>query len=546
MLHPFTRLRGSVRAKLTLWNTVTFAAVLACIGIAFRVLAQGYLLSGLDREMRAHAGHVPAASSQIMITTSMPTEAMGQAIGGNSWPDSATGTTDIKGLNLKMKVLEKKSIFVSATAPKSSRVEVVKMHDMLDGDSSGLFQSRTFSLDGTPKPSSLLSAFSNSVSMIHVEGSASGETLHAQAYRPWDSEGFAEASHGVETVRTVESEGERLRVLSRPLREGEQITGVRQVATSVTPMDRDLAGLTRSLFLLLPPALVIALFAGLFLTGKALSPVKALTHAAREIRPDQLTRRLPLNGTDEFDELAATFNSALGRVELAFNERERMVAQLQRFTGDASHELRTPLTTIKANTTVALADAVPSEEHVHALRKIDRAADRMTGLVEDLLLLARFDGLKAPLDARPISILLAAEEAIEMLPEAQPIIDVSGCSAEIRIAGEHGHIVRLLRNLLENARRFTPEDGQITVHALRLGSQVEIRVADTGSGVAPEHLPYLGERLFRIDSARNRSHGGAGLGLAICRSIAERHNGSLQVQSEPGKGTTVIVTLPAA
>jgi signal transduction histidine kinase len=75
---------------------------------------------------------------------------------------------------------------------------------------------------------------------------------------------------------------------------------------------------------------------------------------------------------------------------------------------------------------------------------------------------------------------------------------------------------------------------------------VEIRVADTGSGVAPEHLPYLGERLFRIDSARNRSHGGAGLGLAICKSIAERHNGSLKLQSEPGKGTTVIITLPAA
>ena len=170
----------------------------------------------------------------------------------------------------------------------------------------------------------------------------------------------------------------------------------------------------------------------------------------------------------------------------------------------------------------------------------------MTALVEDLLLLARFDGIQAPLDARPVSVRLVAEEAIEMLPDVRPVIDIGACPGQIMVLAESGHIVRLLRNLLENSRKFTPDEGSIEVRAAQLGQNVEIRVVDSGSGIAPEHIPFLGERLFRADTARSRSHGGAGLGLAICKSIAERHGGTLKFVSTPGSGTTVIVTLPSA
>lgn len=186
--------------------------------------------------------------------------------------------------------------------------------------------------------------------------------------------------------------------------------------TPLGQVNRDINGLTRMLLFILPLALLVAVGTGVFLTDRALRPVKALTQAATRIRPDQLAQRLPVSGADEFDALASTFNRALDRVELAFQERKRMMEQLRRFTGDASHELRTPLTTIKTNTGVALAEAQPSQEHIHALRQIDLAADRMTSLVQDLLLLTRADADQAPLALRPLSLAEVAAEAVEMLP----------------------------------------------------------------------------------------------------------------------------------
>jgi signal transduction histidine kinase len=540
---PWYRLRGSVRARLTLWNTVTFAAVLVCIGISFRLLAQAYLLSGLDRELHAHTDvQTGAVTNQILVLTT-------DFIARTGRDQTATITTKSHGQTIApvgVNIVQGNRLSIEDSAARPTRAEVTRVHETLQGDPTGQFQYRSFNLDGKPQQASLVSTINSLGGEVRLDTVGDNQAPGLAAYRPWDADGFSAASRGSVVTNTVTSEGDMLRVLSRPIREGNQITGVRQIATSLSPLHRDLNGLTRSLFLLLPPALIIALLAGLFLTNKALSPVKSLTVAARQIRPDQLTRRLPLNGTDEFDELAATFNSALGRVESAFKDRERMVAQLQRFTGDASHELRTPLTTIKANTTVALSETHPSEDHLHALRKIDRAADRMTALVEDLLLLARFDGIQAPLDARPVSVRQLAEEAVELLPEARPAIDIAACPGQLMVLAEPGHIVRLLRNLLENSRKFTPEEGLIEVRATQLAQSVEIRVVDSGSGIAPEHLPFLGERLFRADTARSRSHGGAGLGLAICKSIAERHGGTLKFVSTPGSGTTVIVTLPSA
>ena len=540
---PWYRLRGSVRARLTLWNTVTFAAVLVCIGVSFRLLAQSYLLSGLDRELHAHTDvQSGAVTNQILVLTT-------DVIATTGSDKTATITTNSRGETgppMGVNIVQGKRLSIAGSATQPTRAEITRVHETLQGDPTGQFQSRSFNLDGKPRQASLVSTINSLGGEVRFHTERDAQLPGLAAYRPWDADGFAAAAHGSVVIDTVTSEGDTLRVLSRPIREADQITGVRQIATSLSPLQRDLNGLTRSLFLLLPPALFIALLAGLFLTSQALSPVKSLTMAARQIRPDQLTRRLPLNGADEFDELAATFNSALSRVESAFNERERMVAQLQRFTGDASHELRTPLTTIKANTTVALEEPLPSQDHLHALRKIDRAADRMTALVEDLLLLARFDGIQAPLDARPVSVRLVAEEAIEMLPDVRPVIDIGACPGQIMVLAESGHIVRLLRNLLENSRKFTPDEGSIEVRAAQLGQNVEIRVVDSGSGIAPEHIPFLGERLFRADTARSRSHGGAGLGLAICKSIAERHGGTLKFVSTPGSGTTVIVTLPSA
>jgi two-component system OmpR family sensor kinase len=269
--------------------------------------------------------------------------------------------------------------------------------------------------------------------------------------------------------------------------------------------------------------------------------VKELTGAAAGIRPDQLSRRLPVSGTDEFDELAATFNGVLGRVETAFAERERAIAQLRRFTADASHELRTPLTTIKANTGVALTEAEPSPEHVHALRQIDRAADRMTALVQDLLLLARSDAGQLSFDLANVSLQEVVRDAVESLPDGpQAPITVEGCEATV--CGDREHLRRLFLNLLQNAVRHTSASGTITVTVEATSGRPAVRVRDTGAGIAPAHLPHLGQPFYRADAGRNRKHGGAGLGLAICRSIAAAHHATLTIESTPAVGTTVTVT----
>ena len=126
-----------------------------------------------------------------------------------------------------------------------------------------------------------------------------------------------------------------------------------------------------------------------------------------------------------------------------------------------------------------------------------------------------------------------------------PILIAVG-EESLRVVGNEEELIRLFVNLLENARRYTPADGQITLEARREGVEAVVTVRDTGCGIAPEHLPHLGERFYRVDPSRARPDGGAGLGLSICRSIVEAHGGALAFESEVGAGTAVTVTLPSA
>jgi signal transduction histidine kinase len=410
-------------------------------------------------------------------------------------------------------------------------------------DVSGQFLYRSFDLKGQP----ISPAESNIPFQIpfHGDNEPAVQRQSAPHYRPWDLATFAEAARGRSRFADIISNGARMRLLSIPLVHEERIAGVVQIAAPLAQLDRDIAGLTHALLLVLPMSLLVAVIAGIFLTQRALRPVKEMTRAAAGIRPDQLSRRLPVTGLDEFSELAFTFNGALDRVENAFIDRERAIAQLRRFTADASHELRTPLTTIKTNTGVALTDTEPSAEHIHALRQIDRAADRMTALVQDLLLLARSDAGQLTLELAPVSLPEVIQDAVDSLPGTNraPIeVEVSGTDG--MVAGDYEHLRRLFLNLLQNAIRHTPPDGKIAVSIEKAPGGLAARVRDTGSGIAPEHLPHVGQPFYRADSGRNRKYGGAGLGLAICSSIAAAHRASMNVASIPGSGTAVTVTFP--
>ena len=308
-----------------------------------------------------------------------------------------------------------------------------------------------------------------------------------------------------------------------------------QRSESLAQVYAELNRLTRTLLTMIPIALLIAGAGGMFLTGRALAPIRAVTQAAGRIGVEDLSERLPVRGKDEFAKLEETFNGMLARLEASFERQKRFVA-------DASHELKTPLTVIKANSSLALTDPDLTPDYRETLVEIDRAADRTARIVQDLLLLARTDHGQLPLKESevPLETLFTGtvSEARKLYTDgAQISVQVS----KEAVWGDAHLLHRLLLNLLDNALRHTPKDGMVQVTALTDG----FSVSDSGEGISPEHLAHLGERFYRVDSARARTGGGTGLGLAISRAIAEAHGGTLEIQSELGKGTTLRVTLAA-
>ena len=359
-----------------------------------------------------------------------------------------------------------------------------------------------------------------------------------------DPEGFREALQGRTHRGIVMALGEPMRVLSKPLPKEGPPDGVVQAPYPLTDMYIAIEGLDHALLLLAPFGLLGAGLAGAFLTDQVLRRVRRLTQAAGRIGAQELSERLPAAGNDEFSELAQTFNSLLGRLQAAFQKQERLIEQQRRFTADASHELKTPLTIVKGNSGFLLSSSRTDEASKPAIQEIDQAADTMSRLVQDLLLLARSDD--GQLGSHPIELLVSevVQRAISRLGSRSGAVIRQNIPTDLTVRGNEQELLRLFTNLLGNAVNYTPIEGRILVTATQEGHDVRITVTDNGIGIAPEHLPHLGERFYRVDTARTRSEGGTGLGLSICRSIVQAHHGDLTIQSQLGVGTQVTVTLP--
>jgi two-component system, OmpR family, sensor kinase len=338
-------------------------------------------------------------------------------------------------------------------------------------------------------------------------------------------------------------DGERYRVLTIPVVEDERVTGVIQAARELRDVDLLRATTTRTLLIFLPLALLVAGAGAFFLANRALRPIAHLTSAAAQITAHDLSRRLNVEGNDEFAELAQTFDEMVARLDNAFKQLESTLDQQRRFTADASHELRTPLTRLRLVTSRALAESQSEEELRAALRTADAAAVAMAKLVDQLLVLARADagGLSAQnclLDLRVV-----AAEAVP--PHLNARIQVDLGDEPVNVLGDQDHLSRLVANLLENALRHT-KVGAITIGVNSTGEEATLFVSDEGEGIAAEHLPKIFDRFYRADAARHHAGGGTGLGLAICKSIAEAHGGRMEVESTLGVGTSVKLFLPLA
>ena len=365
------------------------------------------------------------------------------------------------------------------------------------------------------------------------------------ASMPWDPDTFPQSARGLEVYSPIRVGSQSVRVFSVPIRLHDHVIGVVQTAAYLTEANAELAHLTRALLTLIPLVLLIAGAGGTLLTGGTLRPIRNITQAANRISAESLSGRLTVSGNDEFSELSSTFNRMLERLEGAFQKLTVAYEQERRFTADASHELRTPLTVIKAHTSLSLDGQPTAAEYRESMEAIDLAVDRTNRLVQSLLLLARSDAGRLQLCLSPVSLAeLGAKAAQVTQKTADAAIKICIPDDVPSIEGDPEALLQVLTNVFANAARHTPAGGEITLTARGDETDVVLTVADTGEGIAAEHLPHLFERFYRVESSRSRGKGGTGLGLAICREIIQAHHGTITIKSAVGQGTAVHVRLP--
>jgi heavy metal sensor kinase len=312
-----------------------------------------------------------------------------------------------------------------------------------------------------------------------------------------------------------------------------------QVGVSLAPTEAALRRYRHLLLYSLPVALVVAALTAWGLGGVALSPLVHAADAARTIDVRSLGTRLPVRGTgDELDQLVAAFNGTLERLDMA-------VGEMRQFSAALAHELRTPLAILRGELELALRQCRDQPQvFANQLEEIDR----LKRLIDQILTLARAESGQIALTMTPVNI---GDLATSLVDQLQPVADARGLelSCERRgvviVNGDAGWLQRLLINLLDNALKFTPEGGRVTLGVSREGRAARMTVSDTGVGMSPEDARRAFDRFFRADPARSSTTEGAGLGLSLAQWIVQSHNGTITLESSPGAGSTFTVTLPA-
>lgn len=342
------------------------------------------------------------------------------------------------------------------------------------------------------------------------------------------------------TLRTVQSGGHSWYLYDERITvEGYGDLWVRTV-TAADTVDSTIGALWRWALLVLPVFVVLAAVCGYLVTRRAFAPVRQITRTAREIGAGQdLSRRIGLTGRkDEIYTLAAEFDAMFARLQDAFTREKQ-------FTDDASHELRTPTAVILAQSEYALQHTDPAPETRSALEVIHRQAGQMAGLLSQLLLLARADAGRHPLQCEPVDLSELARMVADTQAEAaaaRHIAVETDLEPGVTVEGDETLLMRLLINLTENALRYGRPGGYLRLTLRRRGAQAVGTVEDDGIGIAPEDLDKIWQRFWQADPAR--SGGGAGLGLAMVRWIVEAHGGGVTVQSTPGAGSVFTFSIP--
>jgi signal transduction histidine kinase len=338
------------------------------------------------------------------------------------------------------------------------------------------------------------------------------------------------------------------RLTQRVVGQPERPDVVVRVGCTRRTLDEDVLRLSGMLVVAGLVILLVAPLGGFFLAGRATRPLRVILDTTARLRPDRLVERLPLRGSgDELDRLSATINGLLDRLAVHLGRQREFVA-------NAAHELRSPLAAMRTTVEVALAHDRKPEEYRDVLADLAEGCTALGGLVNQLLLLAEGDAgmLPAATVTRLDRLTARSAEMFRGVAETRGITLQVGELAAAPVRGTDTHLREVVNNLLDNALKFTPAGGTVTLSLQRLEGEggpgrARLQVCDTGCGIAAADLPHVFDRFFRADKSRRREGvGGNGLGLSICQAIVTSCGGRIDLASHEGAGTTATVVMPLA
>jgi two-component system OmpR family sensor kinase len=348
------------------------------------------------------------------------------------------------------------------------------------------------------------------------------------------------AMRGEIVYETIERTKPRLRMVTIPIMDNKKITSVVQVGTSLEDFDETIRKLLLIMIISIPTSIIVTIVVGYFMAKKALRPVDQIRRAAVKISSSNLDEKIDITGRrDELGRLAETFNAMIGRLKDAFQ-------RINQFSIDVSHELKTPLTILKGETEVALRKEREKDDYRKLLLSNLEEIDRMSCIIDDLLLLSKADTKEIKLNIEEVAL---RDLIMDVCMNMKVVADKKSVELQIseledvRLKGDELKLRRMLLNVVENGIKYSHVGGKVSVSSFINDGYAWIDVKDNGIGISEDDIKYVFDRFYRADRSRKRESG-SGLGLSISRWIAGAHKGSIEVKSQPAQGSVFTIKLP--
>jgi heavy metal sensor kinase len=378
---------------------------------------------------------------------------------------------------------------------------------------------------------------------------ADGSTLYTSGLPRDDSfdPGGVTAAHGDLTQASTRVErlpgGSELIICAVPYLSRDGSRFLIEAGTPLKQSESVLHGLLLTFAVGLPLVVGVAIAGGYVLTRRALAPVGEITRTAEQITSRNLSERLPEAKTgDELEMLSTALNRMIARIEESF-------WHVNRFSADASHELRTPLTVLRGELEAIVQRPDLAPDVRETIGSALEETERLSKIVESLLAISRLDAGEALMTRERFDfgdLVIGTADQMRLLAEDKQINMKCNAICHVEIEGDPHRLKQIVVNLLDNAIKYTSEGGEVEISVGAANGNAVLEVSDSGAGIPPESVPYLFDRFYRVDEARSRQIGGAGLGLSIVKSICTAHEGRVSVVSTEGKGSRFTVELPLA